>query len=159
MELTHNNYMNYILENKKISTMIYNLEEEIENELNNYNNNIEKDSGEWKAAKMIIQHSNIDTARSVWLLDILEPMMALNNESFDDVKNVYYKNDLDVDHMYVFDKSQSKYLIENLKLPEYKPNGIIFNSDNKWDFHITIVTDKNVYCANRYISDGVIGMY
>lgn len=161
MDISNSNHthMENLLNDKKISTMIYNLDEEIENELYNYNKNVEKESGEWKAAKMIIQHSNIDTARSVWFLDILEPMMSSNNESFDDIKNVYYKNDLDSEHMYVFDKSQSKYLIENLKLPEYKPNGIIFNSDNKWDFHITIITNKNVYCANRYISDTLLGMY
>lgn len=154
-----NTHMENLLNEQKISTMIYNLDEEIENEFNNYIKNQEKDTGLWKASKMIIQHSNTDTSRSIWFLDILEPMMVLNNETFDDIKEVYYKNDLDTEHMYKFNSNQGKYLIENLKIPEYKPNGYIFNSDNKWDFHITIITNKNIYCANRYINDTTFGMY
>ena len=64
--------------------------------------------------------------------------------------------------MYEFETDVAKHFIDNIKIQPYKPIGFIFNTDvniNKWNFKIIIITNKNVYTANRYITDTTIGCY
>jgi hypothetical protein len=132
---------------------------EQEEELRIYNYHLFKDSGDWRYAKMLVQQSYIDNSRTVFLLDYLDKLLFQNNDEFKNIKTVYYKHDEDFAEVIQFDETEGKYLVENLKINEYKPNGILFNSDNKWNFKITVITTKNIYSANRYISDDLIGMY
>ena len=96
--------------------------------------------------------------RQVYYFDYLDKQLTENYDSFENIKYLYYKSSVDK-ILYVFDKLIAKYMVENFKINEYKPNGIIFASDNSWDFQITVITSKGVYCANRYITDTIIGMY
>ena len=102
--------------------------------------------------------STVTAQRQVYYFDYLDKQLTENFDSFENIKYLYYKSSVDK-ILYVFDKLIAKYMVENFKINEYKPNGIIFASDNSWDFQITVITSKGVYCANRYITDTIIGMY
>ena len=93
---------------------------------------------------------------------MLAVQFANNNDDFKNIKKLYYKNELDLDTMYEFETDVAKHFIDNIKIQPYKPIGFIFNTDvniNKWNFKIIIITNKNVYTANRYITDTTIGCY
>jgi hypothetical protein len=118
-----------------------------------------KNSGDWRYAKMLVNQSYIDSTHTVFFIDYLDKLLLQNADNFNNIKTVYYKHEGDYAELIQFEESESKYLVENLKINEFKPNGILFNSDNKWNFKITVITTKNIYSANRYISDDLIGMY
>jgi len=142
--------------------LIYNEKEEIKNELLNIQYNKQKDFGLWNSAKMIIAHSNNDKLCTNFFWDYLDNLFRENNDQFENIKKVYYKNDLDFDIVYEFDENIGKYIVENLKLYQFKPIGYIFNNDNsqnKWSFKITVITTKGIYSANRYITETTIGFY
>lgn len=121
-----------------------------------------KNSGDWYLAKMIIAKCNDITCSAltnkVFYFDLLDIQLQQNADCFENIHSVYYKSsELDVLHQ--FAEPIAKYIVDNLRINEFRPNGLIFNADNKWDFQITVVTSKGVYSANRYIGDGVIGFH
>ena len=142
-------------------------EQEVEREELEYHT--AKSTGIWKLAKLIIAHENVDTppqqgtstVSKVFYFDYLEKQMQAANDSFENIMCLYYKSYTTVtgDVLHVFDKPVAQYIVENLKIDEYRPNGLIFNADNSWDFQVTVITSKGVYCANRYVTRDVIGMY
>jgi hypothetical protein len=153
--------------------------EEQEEEFNAMDYHSSKNSGDWLLAKMIVAHNNpiattaitTDTtatpstptpvtsaSNKVFYFDYLDQHLQANHDSFDNIYLAYYRSS-EVDVLHTFVEPVAKYLVENLKINEYKPNGYVFNSDNKWDFQITVITSKGVYAANRYITDTTIGFY
>uniref|UniRef100_A0A6C0HN30 Uncharacterized protein n=1 Tax=viral metagenome TaxID=1070528 RepID=A0A6C0HN30_9ZZZZ len=127
-----------------------------------------KSTGIWKLAKLIIARENVDTppqqgtstVSKVFYFDYLEKQMQAANDSFENIIYLYYKSySVTGDMLHVFDKPVAQYIVENLKIDEYRPNGLIFNADNSWDFQVTVITSKGVYCANRYVTRDIIGMY
>ena len=127
-----------------------------ENRLNYHTN---KESGNWLIAKMIINQSYTDSQRTVFFNDYLDKLFIQNSDCFDNITNVYYIQNESLSTFFKFDRTEGKYIVENLKINEYKPNGLIYASDNKWSFKIIVITTKNIYCANRYINDELIGFY
>ena len=132
----------------------------------------QKDFGDWYLAKTIILDSTDNKSATEYFLDYLDIQMQTNNDNFDNIIKVYYKNEIDdnnsnihqhynCDIVYEFDEIIGKYLVDNLKVPEYKPKGYIFNNENqnKWLFKIVVLTQNNIYSANRYITDSIIGFY
>jgi hypothetical protein len=132
----------------------------------------QKDFGDWYLAKTIILDSTDNKSATEYFLDYLDIQMQANNDNFDNIIKVYYKNEIDdnnsnihqhynCDIVYEFDEIIGKYLVDNLKVPEYKPKGYIFNNENqnKWLFKIVVLTQNNIYSANRYITDSIIGFY
>jgi len=148
--------------NIKYNVLTYNLDEDIEDEhiANQYH--LLKDTGNWKYAKLIIASNNNDKQSSEFLWDHLESQFIANNDDFIYINRVYYKSYLDLEIVYDFERNVGKYLIENLKIPAYKPNGYIFSNDenaNKWGFKVVVITDKGIYSMNRYINENTIGFY
>ena len=149
-------------DNRKVSFIGYNLEEEqdIENAQNEYHTL--KQSGDWYYAKLIVSHAYQDKGNTDFFCEHLEKQFQKNADSFDNVIVAYYKNDLDIDIIYEFSKEPAKHLIDNLRIPAYKPHGIIFSNSedaNKWSFRIVVITTKGIYTANRYITEDLIGCY
>ena len=135
-------------------------EMELEQELLNYHK--QKDSGYWKIAKMIVEHSSKDKNNTEFFLDSMDNEFKKNKDTFENVEKVFYKNDLDIDIVYEFDTTISKYIVENLKIFKYKPSGYLFKTDsnqNKFKFTITIITSKNIYTINRYINENKMGFF
>jgi hypothetical protein len=118
-----------------------------------------KNTGNWLYAKMIINHANADTQRTAFFYDYLAPLLIVNGDRFGNILYVYYKNEAEFDVMHKFEASVGKYLVDNLKINEYKQNGLLYTADNKWNFSIIVITTKNMYSANRYITDSLVGMY
>jgi len=133
---------------------------ELEKELLNYHK--QKDSGYWKIAKMIIEHSNKDKNNTEYFLDIMDNEFKKNKDTFENIEKVFYTNDLDINIVYEFNTTISKYIIENLKIFKYKPDGYLFKNNinhNKFNFTITIITSKNSYTINRYINENQMGFF
>ena len=150
----------YSLENRQVC-IHYNEDEEIYNEelANDYHCN--KSFGNWHTAKMIVAHSYANSYTE-FLWDYLNIQFQENNDDFNNIIKVYYKNNLDIEIIYEFETVIAKYLVDNIKIQSFKPRGYLFNSDenqNKWEFKIVVITSKGIYCANRYITDNVIGCY
>ena len=147
---------------KKPLYMIYNENNEMNEEVQLLNYHKNKDCGYWKIAKMIIAHSNKDKNNTEFFLDYLDIQIHNNNDDLENIETVFYKNNLDIDIVYQFDGSVAKFIVENLKIFKYKPIGYVFNTDinqNKWNFTISVVTNKNIYTSNRYINENQIGYY
>jgi hypothetical protein len=126
---------------------------------NDYHQN--KDFGNWQYAKIIVSHS-YDNLYTDFLWDYLVSQFQANNDDFNNITKVYYKNNLDIGIIYEFEPAVSKYLVENLKIQSFKQKGYIFNTDenlNKWEFKIVVITTKGIYTANRYITENIIGCY
>ena len=158
----HNDEDIIIKDQPKQLYMIYDEKKEMELEKQLLNYHQQKNSGYWKIAKMIIEHSNKDKANTDYFLDCLDNELHKNNDSFENIEKVFYKNDLDIDIVYEFDTSIAKYIVENLKIFKYKPSGYLFKTDsnqNKFKFTITIITSKNIYTINRYINENQIGFF
>jgi hypothetical protein len=149
--------------NSDKKTLIYYYEDDdMHNEEINYNYHINKNFGNWQYAKMIISHSYNDKQATEFFWDYIEAQFNTNNDSFDNIIKIYYKNDLDLGIIYEFENEIAKYVVDNLKIQSYKPKGYIFNGDenqNKWAFKIVVITSKCIYTANRYITDNIIGFY
>ena len=148
--------------NIKYNVLTYNLYDDIEDEIIENQYHLSKDTGNWKYAKLIISSNNNNKHSSEFLWDHLESQFIANNDDFIYINRVYYKSYLDLEIVYEFECSVGKYLLENLKIPAYKPNGYIFSNDenaNKWDFEVVVFTDKGIYSMNRYINENTIGFY
>jgi len=142
--------------------MFYNekKEMELEQELLNYHK--QKDSGYWKIAKMIVEYSIKDKTNNDFFLDSMDNEFKQNKDTFENIEKVFYKNELDIDIVYEFDSIISKYIVENLKIFKFKPDGYLFKNDinhNKFNFTITIITSKNSYTINRYINENQMGFF
>jgi len=145
-----------------VSFIGYNLEEELNIEKIQNEYHIMKQSGDWYYAKMIVSHAYQDKNNTDLFCDHLEKQFLKNGDSFDNIITAYYKNNLDIDIIYQFSQEPAKHLIDNLRIPPYKPHGIIFSNPedaNKWSFKIVVITNKGIYTANRYITDDLIGFY
>lgn len=139
--------------------LTYDEQTEIKDEIAMMNYHINKDSGDWLDAKTII--SQQDDTRTEFLWDYLESRFKLNNDNFDNIKQIFYK-DTFLNSICEFGETTSKYLIDNLKIKKFVPKGYIFSSSdklNEWDFSIIVVTTNNVYSVNRYIDENMIGWY
>lgn len=152
------------LDNKPHKLLIDVIDEqkEIENEILLYKYHKYKNTGNWKFAKMIISNTNklLIDIDNTFLWDYLDIQFKHNNDDFNNIIKVYYKNNLDI-IKYEFNNDVAKYLIDNLQIPIYKYTSL-FNDDinkNKWNFNIIIITKKNIYSANRYIDNNNIGFY
>ena len=135
-------------------------EMELEQELLNYHK--QKDSGYWKIAKMIVEHSSKDKNNTEFFLDSMDNEFTKNKDVFENIEKVFYTNELDIDIVYEFDTTISKYIIENLKIFKFKPDGYLFKNEinhNKFKFTITIITSKNSYTLNRYINENQMGFF
>lgn len=141
----------------------YNVDDDIYDEQVAIDYHQNKNFGNWQYAKMIVSHS-YDNANAFteFLWDYLDIQFQANNDDFNNITKVYYKNDLDIGMIYEFEPVIAKYLVENLKIQSFKPKGYIFNGDenlNKWGFKIVVITTKGIYTANRYITENIIGCY
>lgn len=148
--------------NKEKVSLYYNEYYELQDEEIMESYHKEKNFGNWHYAKRIISHSNDDKQATEFFSDYLERQLRENNDNFNNIQKVYYKNDLDVGIIFEFEEYVAKYLVDNLKIQEYKPKGYIFSGDenqNKWAFKIIVITSKGIYSANRYITDSIIGCY
>ena len=142
--------------------MFYDEKKEIDEEIQLLNYHKNKDCGYWKIAKMIVGHSTKDKNNTEFFLDSLDVELHKNNDNLENIEKVFYTNNLDVDIVYEFDGAIATFIVENLKIFKFKPLGYLFNKDvnqNKWDFTISVITNKSIYTANRYISETQIGFY
>jgi hypothetical protein len=150
------------IEDSKISFIAYDLEEEQNLEMLQNEYHIDKSNGDWYYAKMIVSHGYQDKNNTEFFCDHIERLLQKNADSFDNIQTSYYKNDLDIDIIYQFAAEPAKHLIDNLRIPAFKPDGIIFANPedaNKWSFKIVVITSKGIYTANRYITEELIGFY
>ena len=142
--------------------MIYDEKKEINEEIQLLNYHKNKDCGHWKIAKMIILHSIKDKNNTEFFLDNLDNELSKNNDNLENIVKVFYTNNLDINIVYEFDTVIAKFIVENLRIFKFKPLGYLFNKDinqNKWDFTISVITNKSIYTSNRYISENQIGFY
>jgi len=142
--------------------MIYDEEKEMVYEKKLLNYHIQKDSGYWKIAKMIVEHSSKTNTNTEFFLDSMDNEFKKNKDAFENIEKIFYKNELDSDSVYEFNTTISKYIIENLKIFKFKPDGYLFKNDinnNKFNFTITIITSKNSYTINRYINENQLGFF
>ena len=147
-------------------SLVYCIEDEQYSENCDNKYHIEKNTGNWAYAKLIISQSYDNKSNTEWFSDYLEELFEKNNDCFSNIVSVYYKYEsncnVDIDYVYEFETAVAKHLIENLKIQPFKPHGYIFNNDentNKWPFKITVITTKNIYSANRWINENQIGFY
>ena len=142
--------------------VIYDEQKEMDLEKDLLNYHKQKDSGYWKIAKMIVEHSSKDKNNTEFMLDSIDSEFKKNKDTFENIEKIFYKNELDIDIVYEFNTSISKYIIENLKICKYKPDGYLFKNEinnNKFNFTITIITSKNSYTINRYINETKLGFF
>lgn len=138
--------------------LTYDEQTEIDDEIAMMNYHTNKDSADWLVAKTIISQDNTKTE---FLWDFLESKFKLNNDDFDNIRHIFYK-DTFFNSICEFGETTSKYLIDNLKIKKFVPKGYIFSTSdklNEWDFTITIITTMGIYTANRYIDENMIGWY
>ena len=141
--------------------LVYDEQTEINDELTMMNYHINKDSGEWLDAKTIISQSNQDNTRTEFLWDYLESRFKLNNDDFNNIRQIFYK-DTFLNSICEFSETTAKYLIDNIKIKKFVPKGYIFSSSdklNEWHFTITVITTMGIYTANRYVDENMIGWY
>ena len=127
---------NYNYESKTYLT--YDEKIEINDELAMMNYHSNKDSGEWLDAKTIILQQ--DNTRTEFLWDYLESRFKLNNDDFNNIRHVFYK-DTFLNSICEFTETPAKYLIDNLKIKKFVPKGYIFSTNdklNEWNFTITM---------------------
>ena len=140
----------------------YNENDDINNELQLYNYHTYKNVGNWNNAKILLIQSNNDKKLTHYLYDYLDIQFKNNNDCFDNISKVYYINNVDIDIIYEFNNTVAKHFVDNIKIQPYIPDGYIFSNSidtNKWKFTITIITSKNIYTANRYITNTHIGFF
>ena len=137
--------------------LFYNEAQEIQNEIDAYNYYIKKDTGDWLFAKDIVSYSK-DKLNSEFFFDYLDLLFKDNNDNFDNIIKVIYSSD---NKVFEFNTTISKYIVDNLKICKFKPNGYLFNKNgnNVWDFTIVVITSTNIYSANRYIDETKIGCF
>ena len=141
--------------------LVYDEQTEINDELTMMNYHTNKDSGEWLDAKTIISQSNQDNTRTEFLWDYLESRFKLNNDDFNNIRQIFYK-DTFLNSICEFSETTAKYLIDNIKIKKFVPKGYIFSTNdklNEWHFTITVITTMGIYTANRYVDENMIGWY
>ena len=141
--------------------LVYDEQTEINDELTMMNYHTNKDSGEWLDAKTIISQSNQDNTRTEFLWDYLESRFKLNNDDFNNIRQIFYK-DTFFNSICEFSETTAKYLIDNIKIKKFVPKGYIFSTNdklNEWHFTITVITTMDIYTANRYVDENMIGWY
>jgi hypothetical protein len=139
--------------------LTYDEHTEINDEISMMNYHANKDSGDWLSAKYIISQQT-DT-RTEFLWDYLESRFKLNNDDFDNIKQIFYK-DTFLNSICEFSETIAKYVVDNLKIKKFVPKGYIFSTSdklNEWNFTITVITTKGIYSANRYVDETMIGWY
>ena len=138
----------------------------MQDEINEFINKKSKTNRDWIIAKHIVLHfdssDSSDKTRYIsnteFFWDYLDILFNENNDSFDNItKVIYSSNNL----VFEFDTIISKFIVDNLKICKYKPNGYLFNKNenNIWDFTIIVITKNNVYSANRYVDETHIGCF
>lgn len=95
--------------------LTYDEQTEIDNEIAMMNYHTNKDSSDWLDAKTIILQSNQDNTRTEFLWDYLESRFKLNNDDFDNIRHIFYK-DTFFNSIYEFTETPAKYLIDNIKI-------------------------------------------
>ena len=141
--------------------LTYDEKTEIDNEIAMMNYHTNKDSSDWLVAKTIILQSNQDNTKTEFLWDYLESRFKLNNDNFDNIRHVYYK-DTFLNSIFTITETPAKYLIDNIKIKKFVPKGYIFSTNdklNEWNFTITVITSMGIYSANRYVDENIIGWY
>lgn len=142
--------------------LFYNEKNEVQKEIDDFNYHLLKNSGDWLIAKNIVSSSKENTEFFWDYLDLLfkKKYTSDKSDSFDNIIKVIYSSN---ESVFEFDTVISKYIVDNLKLSKYKPNGYIFNNNdnnnNIWSFTIIVITNKNIYSANRYIDETTIGCF
>lgn len=146
------------LQNIHNSYLFYNQTQEMQIEIDNYNYHLNKNTGDWLLAKNIVALSE-SKPNTEYFWDQLDLLFKVNNDNFDNIIKIIYSSD---NTLIEFDTKISKYVVDNLKICKYKPNGYLFNNNNDtniWAFKIVVVTSKNIYSANRYIDEHKIGCF
>jgi hypothetical protein len=144
--------------NKFNSYLFYNQSQEMQYEIDNYNYHLKKNTGDWLLAKNIIASSENKT-NTEFFWDHLDLLFKDKQDNFDNIIKIIYSSD---NTLIEFDTKISKYIVDNLKICKYKPNGYLFNNNNDtniWSFKIVVITSKNIYAANRYIDEHKLGCF
>ena len=145
------------LEDRK-TYLVYDETSEIIQELNDFSSHLFKNNDTWISAKTIVSTSFKNNKSQSFFWDYLDILFKNNHDDFNNIKKVVYSiNDIIIE----FDNTIAKYIVDNLRINNFKPSGYIFSStdNNVWDFKIVVITSKNVYSANRYIDENTIGFY
>ena len=144
--------------NDKKSYLFYNEQQDVLDELNDYNYHLYKNSGHWLLAKQLVKDTINDKLNTEFFWDYLDLLFEKNDDDFNNIIKVIYSSNNSV---FEFDTPISKYIVDNLKICKYKPNSYLFNNDehNIWSFKIVVITSKNIYSANRYTNDNKIGCF
>ena len=142
----------------KNSYLFYNEEQDIQDEINDYNYHLCKNSGDWLLAKQLVKDAINNKLNTENFWNYLDLLFEENNDNFNNIVKVIYSSGNTVIEFNTF---ISKYIVDNLKICKYKPNSYLFNNDehNIWSFKIVVVTSKNIYSANRHINDNKIGFF
>jgi hypothetical protein len=151
-----NNYTNF--KNKTI--LIYNEIQEIQNEINIFNEHLFKNTGSWLSAKTIISNSVNNISNTEYLWDYLDILFKNNNDDFDNIQSIIYSSNGSI---FEFNNTTiSKFIVDNLKICKFKSIGYIFNNNNEnniFNFKLVVITNKNIYPVNRYIDENKLGYY
>ena len=145
------------LEDRK-TYLVYDETSDIIQEIKDYSSRLCKNNDTWISAKNIVSSSFKNTKSQSFFWDYLDILFKNTNDDFNNIKKVIYSiNDI----VFEFDTTIAKYIVDNLRINNFKPSGYIFSStdNNVWDFKIIVITSKNVYSANRYIDETTIGFY
>jgi len=154
---TNFNYKNNN-KNVKKTYLVYDEAEEMSNEINDFNCHLYKNNNNWLSAKTIVSYSLKQHNSKSFFWDYLDILFKNNADDFNNIKKVIYS----IDNIILeFNNTIAKYIVDNLKINNFKHSGYIFsNTDNNvWDFKIVVITSKNVYSSNRYIDENTIGCY
>ena len=146
------------LQNKSNSYLFYNQDQEIQDEISSFNYHLQKNSGDWLLAKHIVSYSK-DKLNTEFFWDYLDLMFKETDDNFDNINKIIYSSN---ESLFEFDTNISKYIVDNLKICKYIPSGYLFNNSNDtnmWSFKIVVITNKNIYAANRYIDENKLGCY
>mgnify|MGYP003336342453 CR=1 FL=1 len=100
--------------NKKRDIIPYEINDDLEYEINSNEYHVNKTYGNWYSAKLIVSSNWNDKKMSVFLWDYLEKLFEECDDSFDNILGVYYKSNLDIDIVYDFEAVVGKYLIDNI---------------------------------------------
>jgi len=167
-----NNYEN----SKQKCNLFYNEQLEIQNEIDDFNYHLYKNSYNWLLAKKIVSLTVETKTNTEFFWDYLDILFHSNSnntnntnnidgdndnnndndknsninhnhiDNFDDIQKVIFSFD---NNVFEFNNIIAKYLVDNLKIFKYKPSGYIFNKNNNEQnkFNFKIVVITN---ANVY---------
>ena len=146
------------IKNKNKTYLVYDEEIEMQNEVDDFNYHLYKNNESWISAKAIVSSSIKNNKSQSFFWDYLDILFKNNNDDFNNIQKVIYSSNSII---HEFSNTISKYIVDNLKINNFKPSGYIFSStdNNIWDFKIIVITNKNVYSSNRYIDENTIGFY